>query len=117
MAQTWPLTLPTYFLAKGYSENPKSQLIKSDIDVGPAKLRRRFTTDALFINGQMRMSQSQLDDLETFYLTTLLGGTLTFDLVNPINSVSRELRFINPYIASHIGGVYYDVSFQLEVMP
>ena len=117
MAQVWPITLPEYFDSRGYSESPKSQVIKSSVDVGPAKLRRRYTTDTKDIKGQMRLSQDQLDDLEVFYFDVLSGGVLTFDLVNPLNGVSRELRFKEQYQADYEGGVYYMVKFDLEIMP
>ena len=37
----WPLTLPQLPLVSGYSESMPSNLIRSETDTGPAKVRRR----------------------------------------------------------------------------
>ena len=115
MAQTWPITLPEYFMGQSYSENPRDSVIRTQNDIGPVSLRNRYTTTILEIRGQMRMTQTQVDTLQTFYADTL-NAVLTFNLTNPITAEVRELRFMSPPQFSHIGGEYYDVSLNLETV-
>ena len=113
----WPSDLPRYFLSRGYSETPITQSLRSEVDIGLAQVRRRYSIDLKEVNGNMRMSQEQLNSFETWYINILEGGTQTFLMLNVLSLETRLLRFKNPYNISHEGGVYYQVSLQLEIMP
>lgn len=115
MAQTWPETLPTYFIGQRYSERARDSVIRTKNDIGPVSLRNRYTTVITDITASMNLTQDQVDILNEFYNVTL-GAVLTFDMTNPITSEVRELRFVSPPAFTHIGGEYYSVSLILETV-
>jgi len=115
MAQTWPPSLPDYFLGEGYSESPKDSVIRTANDIGLESLRNRYTTTITEINGSMHLTQVQVDTLNDFYANTL-NAVLTFDMINPITSAVRELRFRAPPQFSSLAGEYYTVVMSLETV-
>lgn len=117
MAQTWPVTLPSYFLKGSYREAPIDQTIRSATDLGRPRVRRRFTRDIIVVSGIMRMTQSQVDSLKTFYYTTCVGGTDSILITNPFNAIQSEYNFLSPPEFVHIGHDRYDVSLSLELLP
>lgn len=112
----WPETIPNYFFARNYSQTPREQFIRSNVDIGLAQIRRRYTEPILDIQGSMRLSQTQLDELCSWYDTILEGGTKTFNMTNPLNDQVRTCRFKKSFTANHEGGEYYQVSMQMEIV-
>lgn len=113
----WPVTLPEYFFAHNYSETPRSQVLRSEVDIGLAQVRRRYTKEIYDIEGSMRMSQDQLTIFDEWFDDILLGGTQTFLMINALSLETRTMRFKKPPTYNHEGGVYYQVSLSLEVLP
>jgi hypothetical protein len=66
-------------LAPGYDEQPPDERIRTPMDVGPAKLRRRASAGVQPIKGTIRCSSTQRTTCDDFYRTTLSGGVLQFD--------------------------------------
>lgn len=113
MAAAWPGTLPEYFLSEGYTEKDRNNTIRTQNDIGLPSMRNRYTTTITDISAKMRMDQSQVDTLLTFYRTTL-DRVGTFNITNPVNSVTYEMRFLSAPSLASMGGEIYDVTFQLE---
>lgn len=113
----WPSNLPQELLVAGYGEQPGRNVIKSQTDVGPAKLRRRGSCAPREIKGTIRLSPEELDTFDEFYETTLMSGVLRFAWVHPIKQDdSVEMRFTDrPVISTQ--GLMYDVSLSLEILP
>lgn len=114
MAQTWPGTLPQYFLKGSYMESPKQQFISSSGDLGRTRRRRRFTAEIKDVNGTMRMTRAQITILEEFYYNTCLGGTDSFEIIDPFSMITNEYNFVKFPSYRHIGGDLFDVVFTLE---
>lgn len=116
---TWPTTLPQYVLEQGYSENVPDQTVESQVDTGPAKVRRRFTVNYRPVKATIRCEPSQVSTFETFYYTTLKGGVLSFDWVHPRTRVACVMRFRKPVPSIRpIGsGEAVDISMSLEILP
>lgn len=113
----WPASLPQELLMDGYSQGLPDNLMRVDMDIGPAKTRRRATSAVEPVSGQMLMSAAQVATLGNFYLNTLLGGSLRFSWHRPEdNSVAAEFRFASPPTTAMRGG-YFDVSLSLEILP
>jgi len=55
--------------------------------------------------------------LETFYKTTLAGGTLTFNFNHPFTGLVSEFQFIRPPTLSPIGGKFLRISFVWRELP
>ena len=114
---TWPASLPEYVLEQGYSETAPDQSIESNMDAGPAKQRRRFTTNFRPIKATIRCEDTQVATFETFYYTTLEGGTLPFAWVHPRTRVACTMRFRKPAPTYRPVGEAVDISFAVEIIP
>jgi len=114
----WPTELPQQLFVNGYSQSFAETTIKSDMDAGPAKVRRRFTAGIEPISGKMVMTAAQLTMLETFYNTTLLGGSLRFSWTKPpAHTAACEMRFTESPSWTAVEPEVYEVSLSLEILP
>jgi hypothetical protein len=82
MAAVWPVALPDRFLVDGYREALPDTAIRTQMDAGPPKVRRRYTAGFRPTQGRIECTAAQVATLETFYVTTCAGGSLPFDWVN-----------------------------------
>ena len=83
--ETWPVSLPQSFLQRTYKKSHGSNVIQTKMSVGPPKSRRRATTAVTYHSGSMSMTSSQLDAFETFFWSTIAGGSIDFDFPKPTN--------------------------------
>lgn len=114
----WPASLPQFFLEAGYREPLEDQLIESDMDAGPAKVRRRFTTATRIISGSIAMTQAQAAVFETFFATTCAGGSLPFTWVHPRTRAPATFRFRKPLpTVQQVSGDMVVYALRLEMMP
>lgn len=79
----WPLTLPQKPLISGYSETMPSNLLRSETDMGPAKVRRRGGAKPVVAQASYIMSSEQVELLDTFVYETIGGGAVCFDWPRP----------------------------------
>lgn len=114
---SWPGTLPDDFLQQGYSETMPNNLIRTQMDAGPAKVRRRSTAAPTLIAGRQTMTETQTEALDTFFKTTTSYGADAFDWTDPRTGDSVSMRFINPPKLMPSGGVNWYVDFELEILP
>lgn len=117
MAETWPATIPQKTLAKDFSFSKGNNVIISQVDIGPAKKRRRYTDPIDTFAMSFDMTSAQYATFEAFYENTLLDGVLTFDQNHPITGVAGEFRIKEGYSTKHLGGDYFRVSMTWEKMP
>jgi len=118
MAEVWPSTLPQDFLVDGYSEGIADVRLRSQMDVGPAKVRRRSSAGVRPLSGNMNLTGEQLSALETFINVTTQGGTLAFTFPDPRSDGDLLCRFSeNMPTWTIVGPNIYSVSLQLEVLP
>jgi hypothetical protein len=113
----WPDTLPQQLLVDGYSQSLADTTIKSEMDAGPAKVRRRYTAGVEPVSGMMLLTETQLGTLRTFYEDTLLGGSLRFSWTKPpAHSTACEMRFTAPPSWTGKKGLY-EIQLSLEILP
>jgi len=113
---SWPATLYGYILKEGFQEIPPDNTIRTEMDVGPAKLRRRSTSAVRKFTVQMFFTTALVATFETFYNTTSESGSLAFSYRAPRTETLADHRFASvPTYAKRDQG--YVVSFQLELMP
>jgi hypothetical protein len=74
----WPPQLPKPQLA-GYSLAPQAAFVRSDMDAGPARQRRRFTQAPTDIAVELVMDQQQLAIFEAWYEHRIDSGSAWFD--------------------------------------
>lgn len=120
MAITWPATLPTAPLARGYQEILPDNTLRSDMDKGPAKVRQRGQRPRMF-DVEMTLDVTQISALDTFLTTTTAEGTLRFEWTHPRTDATIECRFVpssgGMIVFDNPRGAYMDATFRLEVMP
>ncbi|MBU1567721.1 MAG: hypothetical protein KJ630_19115 [Proteobacteria bacterium] len=114
---TWPATLPQVPLVNGYSEKPANNSIRSKMDVGPAKSRRRISAGVREHKASYLLTSAQLTTFETFYETTLLSGSEKFTWIHPRTKVSGEWRIKALPEWSPLGNGWYGLTLELELLP
>lgn len=114
---TWPASLPQYVQEGGYQETLQDQTVESNMETGPAKIRRRFTKSIRKFQISMLMTPAQATAFEAFWQDTVKGGSIPFDWVHPRTRAAATLRFRNPAPQfSTVGGTNVNVSFNLEII-
>jgi len=117
MPATWPAGLPQHFDGTSFTEARQQGALRSAMDAGPAKLRRRFTAVPVNIDGTMLVDATQAALLETFHRATLAEGTLAFEWIHPRTGGAVTMRFREPPALAFVSGPYWRASLRLEVIP
>lgn len=119
---TWPTSLPQKPLAGSYEENQETQVARTQMSIGPAKQRRRFTKTVDVFSCEFLMDESQVVTFKDFFNNTLGGGALTYDWEDPRTGTTQTFRFRHsgdtaPFsISGTRSGELYYVSVNLEVV-
>lgn len=112
---TWPATLPERF-SRNFDTTDVDTLLRSEMDTGPSKVRRRFTGNIEQIQTTINLTEAQVDILKSFYRNTLGGGVLPFKHLYPTSNALVEYRFMSPPSITHVGGLAWSASLQLEII-
>ncbi|WP_291299287.1 hypothetical protein [Elioraea sp.] len=114
----WPSTLPGAAEIEGYSERPTDLAIRTPMDVGPAKVRRRYTAGVTAIEGTMLMSAAQTVTLMAFWRDTTAAGSLSFDWTHPRTGEVARVRFtVPPELRPEDAGALWRASLRMEILP
>ena len=114
----WPVSLPQRPLAQGLQERVPDTLIRTSMEAGPPKVRRRYTAGIRLFEMQLRLAASQVDTLDAFFEETLAGGSLPFDWEHPRTGAAVAFRFVEPPAYSPAaGGQLWTGTLRLEVLP
>ncbi len=117
MSIVWPLGLPQKLQASGYQESAPSTVVRTAMDTGPAKIRRRMTSAPRRIKGSVMLTAEQVAILDEFFLSTLSGGAVAFDWLHPRTGATASFRFVSPPAYQNIGGTTYSAALDLEILP
>jgi len=109
----WPDGLPGTLLINGLAAKRKSSVIRTSMDAGPNKTRRRYTASVKNFTGKMILDESQRFELEQFYRTALADGVLRFNFTDPQTLESGEFRFTEDYTENSVDGMY-EITMSLE---
>ena len=117
----WPSSLPQKFLARGYAEQAPNNVLRTSMDQGPDKRRRRASDAPWVFTGLMRLTGTQLEAWHTFYYDTIKEtGDFTFPHPrsgSPITvSVANNAESAPPVRAIN-GNDRYELSLALEWSP
>lgn len=113
---TWPATMPQNLLISGYSESPPSVVLRTTMDIGPVKLRRRTTSAIRPVTGEQVITSAQLAEFKAFYNTDLYGGALRFSWIDPVTEEAVEMRFTESPSWTPEDG-FYRLRLNLEILP
>lgn len=115
----WPVTLPQAVLM-GFDEDIDLYVVRSKMDTGPDKVRRRATKIRRQWPVKLILTCAQVDTLDNFLLTSCEGGVLPFDWKNPRTGASTELRFVGGLRKKNLVPGYttgrWEVGFTLETV-
>jgi hypothetical protein len=119
---TWPLTLPQDLLIAGqlvsyFQESAPDEVVRTEMDAGPAQPRRRFTAAVRPFAGSMHMTKSQTAILDDFFLTEVKGGSLSFTWKHPRIESPVTVRFVKPPTYRAIGAGIFEVGLDMEILP
>ena len=113
---SWPATLPDWSW-EGLEEQPPDVAVRTEMDAGPPKVRRRHTTNARPFTGRVVLIKTEVATFDEFYVTTLKGGTLRFDYTNPRTGDTDDFLFAGVPKYRNIGPAQYEVAFNVFKMP
>lgn len=114
---TWPEGLPSAPLLEPYREKPPETALRTQMEQGPAKLRQRTTAGVGEMEVAYLLTVAQTAMLEDFYRDTLMGGSLAFAYAHPRKGVDVAVRFKKPPQIASGNGRYFELRFELEVLP
>lgn len=117
----WPSTLTQEVFA---DENPptynaQSNVVRTDMTTGPAKMRRRFTAVPADVTAQVMMTEAEIAILENFVKVTL-GEVSQFNWINFHTRQPASYRFKNGWNSvklTWVGDDIWSVAMELEQMP
>ena len=109
----WPDGLPNTLLMDGLSAKRNSNVIRTQMDAGPKKTRRRYTASAKTFTGKMLLDAAQRIELERFYRVSLADGVLRFNFTDPQTLETGEFRFTEDYTENSVDGVF-EIMMSLE---
>jgi hypothetical protein len=110
---SWPIELPATLPIKGLSVKPQDNVIRTAMDAGPKKARRRYTARTVQYSGRFILSAGEYALFKTFYHTVLADGVLRFAFTDPVSLDKAEFRFVEPYGAAAVDG-RFEVAVTLE---
>jgi len=88
----------------GYGEAASQQQLRSGMDAGPDKVRRRFTAASRPLQGKIVVNQAQFSFFKNWYDNVLLGGTLRFGWVEPWSDDTITNLLDNPGFEDGVTG-------------
>lgn len=114
---TWPVSLQQKLDSESFELKYGSTVIRSDMDVGPDKVRSRYTDAVDTYTCSILLDFDEQDTLRTFYKTTLNNGALPFEFNDPFTGVAATFRFIEPPSIRALGGRTFRVGLNWEKLP
>ena len=119
-AYTWPTSLPQTPLLGGFAESLNISTLRTPMDNGPAKTRRRSALPTP-IQCSFAMTSAQVVTLEDFVKNTLFG-VRRFNFTHPRLNTSVEARIVpgrdgKYYDLTPLGGDMWHVSLAMEILP
>lgn len=114
---TFPTILRSAMLADGFKETTPNVALRSSVDQGQAKLRRRTTAGVAEISCVLLLNTSGTQTLDAFYRDDLAGGTLSFTMTHPRGRASLNCRFKKPPVHLSVNGNWFRSTLELEVLP
>lgn len=113
---SWPSSLPVP-LRTGYEINPEDPVLRTQMDAGPDRVRRRYTAIPSRIPVRWRFTDAQFALFEAWHKHEALDGAAWFSLslLNGLSLQTVEARFVKPPKELLLGGTNWEVSAELEV--
>jgi len=112
----WPTGFPAPAV-NSFNEEPPDNLIKSSVDRGPKKIRRRTVANIRPISFTLNLTPDQIEELDSFYMDDLLSGAISFDYVHPRTLATVKARFAEKPKWADQEATIYKTEISLEILP
>lgn len=115
----WPVGISFIAHPDTYQESgPIGNVLRTPMEKGPVKSRRRFTSAVRHVSGQTDiMTEAQVETFIDWHRDTIAGGALRFTAVNPRTGQTGTYRFIDKYDIIHLNDDKERISMKLEQFP
>jgi hypothetical protein len=116
VSAAWCAVLPLEALAQPYEETDQDPTIRTAMDAGPAKVRRRYTAAVELLELSYYVADADLPVVLTWYRGELQYGAVAFVLPHPRTREAVLARLIGPPRRLRADGRWL-VSLSVEVLP
>lgn len=135
----WPAQLPQHVLRSGFSYQFADGRLRTPMDFGPGKVRRRYSSAATIVQAQILVTGDLVARFQRFWNEETSGGAMPFIIPdqlfdgeplldgsgNPLLDQSGNPLLVSSYWLARFGdkpsitpdGWLFYVSFQLAVLP
>ncbi len=114
---SWPIGLQQRFNSDSFEVKYGVTSVRTDMDIGPAKVRSRFTDAVDVYSCSVMLDYAEYSTFITFYKTTLDNGVSSFLFDDPFTGNPEIFRFKDAPSIRAIGGRTFQVSMSLEKLP
>lgn len=107
----WPAALPdpSQF---GYTQVPVDGAVRTPMQFGPDKVRRRVTYIPRIINCEFVVTDAQYTTLDDFYQ---LNASDNVNVTDPLTQASAVYKFVGPPVYNYLENGYWKVNVTFEV--
>ena len=122
-APDWPAAFPALPAVEGYAESPPACVLRTEMNAGPDKVRRRFTSGPRHIPVTLYMTSTVLNaaspnGFDAFFVQDTFHGSAEFTWHNPRTNADVTMRFVGVPKYEPVGGSSaYRVTFEVEILP
>lgn len=109
----WPASLPQRVEQQDFTARPRPNVIRTDMEVGPVKTRRRATRSVEEMTVSVALDREQYDTFTAFWTDTIKDGSLPFDWQDPRTGEAATFLPMDEYRES-ADGPYMRVQLALE---
>ncbi len=120
----WPVDLAASDIRETGTETGRfPNSLRTPTDGGAAKKRRRYTATVLTRRIPCEITGAQKAIFEAFYETTIAGGSLEFEWVDPEDGATKNFRFLDePAWRQRLGApdpddALWAADLNLEIIP
>lgn len=117
MGVPWPSELQDIINEAGFGHDMGDTVLRSEMDVGVAKLRRTSTRPIDGFNCTINLTSAQYSIYYSYFNTSLNGGVTPFSFDHPITGVATDFRFVGAPGVRSLGGGNFQVTMQWEKLP
>lgn len=116
MTITFPQKLP-YPTVDGYVIRPDEAIVRTDMEAGPARQRRRYTQTPSKISVRWIMNREQFALFDAWYKYQAKEGAEWFfiTLLGGVGLTEQEARFTQQFEAGLFNGYLWEISCELEI--
>jgi hypothetical protein len=114
-----PVNKPAFWdgCLQTFSETTKPIVIRSDMEAGSPKVRRRFTSPVREADASVTLYGKDYDAFWNFFVTTTMGGVHPFKIKRPFDQAEEHWAFAGEPTYAWLDAKAVTVSFQLIQTP